>query len=192
MNWRILRENKSYCLFIISVYVKPTFTGLYNQNSLVPKSRNINLISSLVYRALLIFFSSCRFDQELDNIHRVFVTMVSLLMSLNTLFNVRLNALKKNSSFLSQPVPRLFKIIVVGQKKSKILAECRLVSRHVFLLACCVLFWRLIQCFLHSSKMVCSIFETVLLHINLNISAKLNTQGEPINDEELELFPASI
>lgn len=39
-----------------SVYQKPTFSDLYTDwKSLVPKSRKINLLSTLVYRALVIY-----------------------------------------------------------------------------------------------------------------------------------------
>lgn len=70
--------------FIIRVYLKPTFTALYtNWNECLPKSHQMNLISTLVYRALMI----CSL-QELEKTHRTFATMVILLMSLNSLFRV--------------------------------------------------------------------------------------------------------
>lgn len=77
-------------LFITNVCRKPTFTCLYtNWYYFVPKSRKINLISTLISRALIC--SPCRLDLELENIHCDFC---------NTgypanFIQVRLNALKK-------------------------------------------------------------------------------------------------
>lgn len=62
---------------VYRVYRKPKFIGLYaNWNTFVPKSRKINLISTLIHRALII--CSFRLDQILENIHRIFVLWMSL------------------------------------------------------------------------------------------------------------------
>lgn len=57
--------------FIISVYRKPTFTGLYiNWKSFVPCSTKVNVIVTLVHRTLMIC-SPCTLQQELDKIHYI-------------------------------------------------------------------------------------------------------------------------
>ena len=59
--------------FLTSVYRKPTFTGLYlNWHSFVLKSRKLNLIRCLSYRALNIC-SECKIDNELRAIRDIFI-----------------------------------------------------------------------------------------------------------------------
>lgn len=56
---------------ITGVYQKTTFTDFYTKwNSFVPKSRKINLISTVVHRVLM--KGSCKFDQEIVNIYDIF------------------------------------------------------------------------------------------------------------------------
>ena len=58
--------------FLTSIYRKPTFTGLYlNWNYFAPKSRKLNLIRCLSYRALNIC-SECKIDNELRAIRDIF------------------------------------------------------------------------------------------------------------------------
>ena len=53
--------------FLTSIYRKPTFTGQYIRwNAFSPKARKINLIKTLVHRALMIC-SKTKLDSELDN-----------------------------------------------------------------------------------------------------------------------------
>ena len=55
--------------FLTSIYRKPTFTGQYIRwNSFSPKARKINLIKTLVHRALMIC-SKTKLDSELDTIN---------------------------------------------------------------------------------------------------------------------------
>ena len=59
--------------FLTSVYSKPTFTGLYlDWHSFVPKSRKLNLIRCLSYRALNIR-SDCKIGNELKAIKDLFI-----------------------------------------------------------------------------------------------------------------------
>ena len=59
--------------FLTSVYRKPTFTGLYlNWHSFAPKSRKLNLIRCLSYRALNIC-SECKIGNELRSIRDIFI-----------------------------------------------------------------------------------------------------------------------
>ena len=59
--------------FLTSVYRKPTFTGFYlNWHSFAPKSRKLNLIRCLSYRALNIC-SECKIDNELKAIRDIFI-----------------------------------------------------------------------------------------------------------------------
>ena len=59
--------------FLISVYRKPTFTGLcLNWHSIAPKSRKLNLIRCLSYRALN-FCCECKIDNELRAIRDIFI-----------------------------------------------------------------------------------------------------------------------
>ena len=58
--------------FLRSVNRKPTFTGLYlNLHSFAPKSRKLNLIRCLSYRALNIC-SDCKIEKELKVIKDIF------------------------------------------------------------------------------------------------------------------------
>ena len=59
--------------FLTSVYRKPTFTGLYlDWHSFAPKSRKLNLITCLSYRALNIR-SECKIENELKAIKDIFI-----------------------------------------------------------------------------------------------------------------------
>ena len=59
--------------FLTSIYRKPTFTGHYiHWNSFSPKARKINLIKTLVYRALMIC-SDTKLDSELDTIKQLLI-----------------------------------------------------------------------------------------------------------------------
>ena len=59
--------------FLTSVYRKPTFTGLYlDWHSFAPKSRKLNLIRCLSYRALNIC-SECKIENELKAIKDIFI-----------------------------------------------------------------------------------------------------------------------
>lgn len=59
--------------FFTSVYRKPTFTGQYVRwNSFCPKKRKLNLIGTLVHRALVIC-SPNKLPGELDNIRNILV-----------------------------------------------------------------------------------------------------------------------
>ena len=59
--------------FLTSVYRKPIFTGLYlNWPSFAPKSRKLNLIRCLSYRALNIC-SDCNIENELKVIKDMFI-----------------------------------------------------------------------------------------------------------------------
>lgn len=66
----VLVEKKDH-QFITSVYRKPTFTGQYVRwNSFCPKKRKLNLISTLVHRALVIC-SKSTLQKELSNIRSI-------------------------------------------------------------------------------------------------------------------------
>lgn len=72
LSWTFLLNIKMV-VFIISIYLKPTFTGLYtNWNSFVPVPRKINLISTLVHRALMIC-APCTLNQEPEKIRCIFI-----------------------------------------------------------------------------------------------------------------------
>ena len=59
--------------FLTSVYRKPTFIGLYlDWHSFAPKSRKLNLIRCLSYRALNIC-SECKIENELKAIRDIFI-----------------------------------------------------------------------------------------------------------------------
>ena len=59
--------------FLTLVYRKPIFTGLYlNWHSIAPKSRKLNLIRCLSYRALNIC-SDCKIENELKVIKDIFI-----------------------------------------------------------------------------------------------------------------------
>ena len=59
--------------FLTSIYRKPTFSGLYlDWHSFAPKSRKLNLIRCLSYRALNIC-SECKIENELKAIKDIFI-----------------------------------------------------------------------------------------------------------------------
>ena len=59
--------------FLTSIYRKPTFTGQYIRwNSFSPKARKINLIKTLVNRALIIC-SKTKLDSKLDTIKQLLI-----------------------------------------------------------------------------------------------------------------------
>ena len=59
--------------FLTSVYRKPTFTGLYlSWHSFAPRSRKLNSIRCLSYRALNIC-SDCKIEDELKVIRDIFI-----------------------------------------------------------------------------------------------------------------------
>ena len=68
-----LMYQKTFSSFFISIYRKPTFTGQYlNRHSFAPKSRKLNLIRCLSYRALNIC-SECKIENELGAIKDIFI-----------------------------------------------------------------------------------------------------------------------
>ena len=70
--WDVLVERCTFS-FITSVYRKPKFTGLYlNWHSFAPKSRKLNQIRCLSYRALNIC-SDCNIENELKVINDIFI-----------------------------------------------------------------------------------------------------------------------
>ena len=84
---------KSSSSFIISIYKKPTFTGLYiRRDSFVLKSTKINLlIKCLTHRALVIC-SNCRIDAEILKVTDIFQrnrypanVIFSSILKLNTI-----------------------------------------------------------------------------------------------------------
>ena len=59
--------------FLTSVYKKPTFTGLYlSWHSFAPRSRKLNLIRCISYKALNIC-SDCKIEDELKVIKDIFI-----------------------------------------------------------------------------------------------------------------------
>ena len=68
LNFLVVSVEKWGTGFLTSIYRKPTFTGQYIRwNSFSPKARKINLIKTLVHRALMIC-SKTKLDSELDTI----------------------------------------------------------------------------------------------------------------------------
>ena len=58
--------HKTSTAFLTSVYRKPTFSALYTRlNSFCPQQRKINMIKTLVHRALMIS-SKCFLDDEIE------------------------------------------------------------------------------------------------------------------------------
>ena len=67
----VLVERRSSS-FLTSIFRKPTFTGLYlSWDSFAPKSRKVNLIKCLTFRALMIC-SDCKIGDELKTINNIF------------------------------------------------------------------------------------------------------------------------
>ena len=67
---RVNQKNNSFC---ISVYRKPTFTGLgLRFDSFVPKSYKYNLISSLIHRAYKIFSNFQLFHLKIVKLRKFF------------------------------------------------------------------------------------------------------------------------
>ena len=68
----ILVEHRSFA-FVSCIYRKPTFTGWYlSWDAFVPKSRKVNLIKCLTFRALKIC-SDSRTKNELEQIKNLFL-----------------------------------------------------------------------------------------------------------------------
>ena len=64
---------KSNTGFLTSVYRKPTFTGKYTRwNSFCPKQRKVNLVKTLVQRALMIC-SKSKLHAELEKLKTIFL-----------------------------------------------------------------------------------------------------------------------
>lgn len=172
-NWKMVVP----CLFLGVLFERKgslLITSVYRKRIFITTSCKINLISTMVHRALMIW-SPCRFDHELENIHRVFVATLILLVSLNALLSIRLNDLKNGvKGFDPTLCPVYLKLPwLVG--KNQTLAQTDGLLHHVFLLTGYLLFCGLIRCLFLLWKMVCPIFKSVSSYINLNVSAKPNT-----------------
>ena len=73
LNFLDVSVEKGGAGFLTSIYRKPTFTGQYILwNSFNPKARKINLIKTLVHRALMIC-SKTKLDSELDTIKHLLI-----------------------------------------------------------------------------------------------------------------------
>ena len=69
----VLVENRLFA-FVTSIYRKPTFTGLYlNWNAFAPKSRKVNPIKCLTFRALKIC-SENKIKSEFEQIENLFLS----------------------------------------------------------------------------------------------------------------------
>ena len=69
----VVLVEKSNTGFLTSVYRKPTFTGQYIRwNSFCPKQRKVNLVKTLVHRALMIC-SKSKLHAELEKLKTIFL-----------------------------------------------------------------------------------------------------------------------
>ena len=110
----MLVEKRDYS-FLISVYRKPTFTGLYlSWHSFAPRSRKLDLIRYLSYKAL-IFFSDCKIEDKLKVIKDIFINNGYPEEVINDNIKFTVTRLKnKNKTFGPPKCPVYFRLPWVG------------------------------------------------------------------------------
>ena len=101
--------------FLTSVYRKPTFTGLYlSWHSFAPRSRKLNLIRCLSYRALNIC-SDCKIEDELKVIKDIFINNGYPEEVIDDNIKFTVTRLKnKNKTFHPPKCPVYFRLPWVG------------------------------------------------------------------------------
>lgn len=133
---------------ITRVFLKPPLTDLdSNGNSSVSKARKMNLISTLVHRALVICFS-CTFDQEKEKIHPIFIDDVQLgIYVIMRRVERLIRRLKKTVVFGPSLCPVYLKVPWLGRKSQIIADRVSVYIESSFPLSSYGLFLRPIRCF---------------------------------------------
>ena len=105
--------------FLTSVYRKPTFTGQYiHWNSFSPKIRKINLIKTLVHRALMIC-SKTKLGSELDKIKQLLIENEYPADVLLYCINQNLANFTAEKTFGPEKYPVYLKLPWIGNVSSK-------------------------------------------------------------------------
>ena len=105
--------------FLTSIYRKPTFTGQYIRwNSFSPKPRKINLIKTLVHRALMIC-SKTKLDSELDTIKQLLIENGYPEDVLVSCIKEKLATISSEKRFGPEKCPVYLKLPWIGNVSSK-------------------------------------------------------------------------
>ena len=105
--------------FLTSIYRKPTFTGQYIRwNSFSPKARKINLIKTLVHRALMIC-SKTRLDSELGTIKQLLIDNGYPEDVLVSCIKEKLANISSEKQFGPEKCPVYLKLPWIGNVSSK-------------------------------------------------------------------------
>ena len=106
---------RSESVFRTSIYRKPTFTGLYlSWDAFAPKSRKVNLIKCLIFRALNICFDS-KIEEELKVIRGLFLNIGYLEEVIDDNINSTVTKFKnKNKIFSPSKCPVYFRLPWIG------------------------------------------------------------------------------
>ena len=94
--------------FVTSIYRKPTFTGQYIRwNSFCPMKQKTNLMSTLVYKALVIC-SESTLQNKLSNIRSVLINNVFPKAVINTVITKKINQFRRPTQFGPKKCPVYF------------------------------------------------------------------------------------
>ena len=105
--------------FLTSIYRKPTFTGQYLRwNSFSPRKRKINLIGTLVHRAVMIC-SKSRLDSELTKIRSILLQNGYPENVINSAFKQKLQQLNSNPVHTVTKCPVYLHIPWIGDVSTK-------------------------------------------------------------------------
>ena len=105
---------KNYHEFVTSIYREPTFTGQYIRwNPSCPTKRKINLISTLVLRALVICLEST-LQNELFNIGTILINNGYPEVVINTVI-IKNESVLQTNTIRSEEMPCLSSLAMAGQ-----------------------------------------------------------------------------
>ena len=115
--------HKTSTAFLTSVYGKPTFSGLYTRwDSFCPQQRKINLIKTLVHRALMIS-SKCFLDDEIEFIRSTLSKNGYSLSVLDNVVHDVLNKFDRTKRCTVNKCPVYLRLPYIGSKGEKF-AKC--------------------------------------------------------------------
>ena len=118
--------------FLTSVYRKPTFAGQYLRwNFFSPQKRKMNLIGTLVHRALMIC-SKKKLDTELGKIRSILLENGYPEHAINSAFKRKLQQLNSNSVHTVEKCPVYLHIIWIGNVSMKFEKQITSVVKRCF------------------------------------------------------------
>ena len=111
--------HKTSPAFLTSVYRKSTFNGLYTRwDSFCPQQRKINLIKTLVYRALMISFK-CFLDDEIEFIRSTLSKNGYPLSVLDSVVHDVLNKFNRAKGCTVNKCPIYLRLPYIGSRGEK-------------------------------------------------------------------------